>query len=137
MFFSPIWITVSMTIYGLVFVGSILIVGTAFHLYQHSQHPPFRARIGLISMSLLLVLSVAGMLVLIFYAHIGVRSVLPLFLLPYAVCVLIGPINVWTSINESYRNSSFSRIGTLLTGVGIAIVVVVAVTTSMLMLLKR
>jgi hypothetical protein len=84
-------------------------------------------------MSLLLILSLAGVIVLIPSALTETRRVLPLLVLSYAVCQLISPINSWTSLDESYRKSTHWRTGTILTVVGVTVLVVASVSAEFLL----
>lgn len=90
----------------------ITVVGS-IRAYQKAQNPPLRARIGIILMCLIFLVSL-----------ILFDAVLPLldkarsftiFLLPFVVCILFLPIHNWTSLDEqNQKNRARTRLANYL-----------------------
>jgi hypothetical protein len=110
--------------YGFIFVGGTFMLLAAFRLYQRMQHPPSRAHVGLISMSLLLLLSCIGVVVLTLtpFALNEAKRVSLLLVLSYVTLTLINLINDWASFRENYRKFPRVRAGILFTALGTACV---------------
>ena len=115
------------TIYILIFVANILMISSAFLLYRSIQSPSPRARFGLISMCFLLILGLIGAIIFIPSVMEETRKNFFLLILPYTVCMLINPINTWTSPNENYRKQRIARVGAIITAGGAVCLMIIAI----------
>lgn len=97
----------------IVFAACIITIVGAIRAYQKAQHPSLRARIGIILMCLVFIVSLILFDALLPY--IDKAHSFTIFLLPFVICILFFPINNWTSLSEHIqKNQARNRLANLL-----------------------